>query len=240
MSIRGQRSALRGLIEQGAHWADSPEQVAAAADIVFTMVGFPADVRVVYFGDAGALRSLRSGSIAVDMTTTEPSWRLKSMKSGQVRGGDAVDAPVSGGDVGAQNAALSIMIGGDTDVVKRVTPLFEIWAKTSCTRAGLARGNTARWCNQIVIAGTMVGVCESLLYGYKAGLDLPTMLQSVGSGRPAAGRSRIWPARSSNDNFDPGFFVEHFIKDMGIALAEAERMNCAARPGPRRISYTSP
>jgi len=216
-----------GLIEQGAHWADWPEQVAAAADIVFTMVGFPADVRVVYFGDAGALRSLRSGSIFVDMTTTEPSLAIEIARAAKSRGADAVDAPVSGGDVGARNATLSIMVGGEDAAVTRVTPLLEIMGKNIVHQGGPGAGQHTKMCNQIVIAGTMIGVCESLIYGTRAGLNLETMLQSIKSGAAGCWTLENLAPRVLKRNFDPGFVVEHFIKDMGIALAEAGRMQLA-------------
>ncbi len=212
------------LVDQGARWADSPEQVAAAADIVFTMVGFPADVRDVYFGDAGVLRSLRAGAVAVDMTTTEPRLAIEIAAAASAKRAAAVDAPVSGGDVGARNAALSIMVGGDTDAVARVGPLFEIMGKNIVHQGGPGAGQHTKMCNQIVIAGTMIGVCESLLYGTRAGLNLETMLGSIRSGAAGCWTLENLAPRVLKRNFDPGFVVEHFIKDMGIALAEAGRM----------------
>jgi 3-hydroxyisobutyrate dehydrogenase len=216
-----------GLVEQGARWADSPGQVAAAADIVFTMVGFPADVRDVYFGDAGVLGSLRAGAIAVDMTTTEPSLAIEIATATAATGAAAVDAPVSGGDVGARNATLSIMVGGDATAVARVTPLFEIMGKNIVHQGGPGAGQHTKMCNQIVIAGTMIGVCESLLYGTRAGLNLETMLGSIRSGAAGCWTLENLAPRILKRNFDPGFVVEHFIKDMGIALAEASRMKLA-------------
>jgi 3-hydroxyisobutyrate dehydrogenase len=216
-----------GLVERGARWADSPGQVAAAADIVFTMVGFPADVRDVYFGDAGVLGSLRAGTIAVDMTTTEPSLAIEIATATAATGAAAVDAPVSGGDVGARNATLSIMVGGDATAVARVTPLFEIMGKNIVHQGGPGAGQHTKMCNQIVIAGTMIGVCESLLYGTRAGLNLETMLGSIRSGAAGCWTLENLAPRVLKRNFDPGFVVEHFIKDMGIALAEASRMKLA-------------
>ena len=218
------KARAAGLVDQGARWADSPEQVAAAADIVFTMVGFPADVRDVYFGDAGVLRSLRAGAVAVDMTTTEPSLAIEIAAAASAKRAAAVDAPVSGGDVGARNATLSIMVGGDADAVARVTPLFEIMGKNIVHQGGPGAGQHTKMCNQIVIAGTMIGVCESLLYGTRAGLNLETMLGSIRSGAAGCWTLENLAPRVLKRNFDPGFVVEHFIKDMGIALAEAGRM----------------
>jgi 3-hydroxyisobutyrate dehydrogenase len=213
-----------GLLEQGARWADSPREVAAVADIVFTMVGFPADVRDVYFGDAGVFRSLRPDAVAVDMTTTEPSLAIEIATAARAKGAAAVDAPVSGGDVGARNATLSIMVGGEADAVARVTPLFEIMGKNIVHQGGPGAGQHTKMCNQIVIAGTMIGVCESLLYGTRAGLNLEMMLQSIKSGAAGCWTLENLAPRVLKRNFDPGFVVEHFIKDMAIALAEAGRM----------------
>jgi 3-hydroxyisobutyrate dehydrogenase len=218
------RERASGLVEQGAAWADSPAQVAAAADVVFTMVGFPADVRDVYFGERGVMRSLRSGTVAVDMTTTEPRLAIEIASAAAAKGAAAVDAPVSGGDVGARNATLSIMVGGAPDAVARVTPFFEILGKNIVHQGGPGAGQHTKMCNQIVIAGTMIGVCESLLYGARAGLNLETMLQSIKSGAAGCWTLENLAPRVLKGNFDPGFVVEHFIKDMGIALAEAGRM----------------
>ena len=218
------RERAAGLVEQGAAWADSPAQVAAAADVVFTMVGFPADVRDVYFGERGVLRSLRPDAVAVDMTTTEPRLAIEIASAAAAKGAAAVDAPVSGGDVGARNATLSIMVGGAPDAVARVTPFFEILGKNIVHQGGPGAGQHTKMCNQIVIAGTMIGVCESLLYGARAGLNLETMLQSIKSGAAGCWTLENLAPRVLKGNFDPGFVVEHFIKDMGIALAEAGRM----------------
>lgn len=220
------RSRLKAeaLLARGAEWADSPQQVAARSDVVFAIVGFPGDVREVFLGPQGALEGAKPGSVLIDMTTSEPSLAREIYEAAKARGVHSIDAPVSGGDIGARNATLSIMIGGDRDVVEAVQPLFAAMGKTIVHQGGPGAGQHTKMVNQILIATNMIGVCEALLYGYKAGLDLPTVLQSVGSG--AAGSwslSNLGP-RIMNNNFDPGFFVEHFIKDMGIALAEAKKM----------------
>lgn len=212
------------LVARGATWADSPKAVAEQSDVIFSIVGFPSDVREVMLGANGALAGSMGGNVLVDMTTSEPSLAVEIYEAAKSKGVSSVDAPVSGGDIGAKNAALSIMIGGDKDVVESLQPLFSAMGKTIVYQGGAGAGQHTKMANQILIATNMIGVCESLLYGYKAGLDLPTMLQSVGPG--AAGSwslSNLGP-RVMNNNFDPGFFVEHFIKDMGIALAEAKRM----------------
>jgi len=212
------------LLAKGAKWADSPKALAAESDVIFSIVGFPADVREVLLGENGALAGAASGAVLVDMTTSEPSLAVEIYEAAKARNVHSVDAPVSGGDIGARNAALSIMIGGDKDVVDALAPCFQAMGKTIVHQGGPGAGQHTKMANQILIATNMIGVCESLLYGYKAGLDLPTMLQSVGPG--AAGSwslSNLGP-RMMQNNFDPGFFVEHFIKDMGIALSEAKRM----------------
>ncbi len=158
------------------------------------------------------------------MTTTEPSLAIEIAAAARERGASAVDAPVSGGDVGARNAALSIMIGGEPDDVARARPLFELLGKNIVHQGGPGAGQHTKMCNQIVIAGTMIGVCESLVYGTRAGLDLETMLTSIKSGAAGCWTLENLAPRVIKRNFDPGFIVEHFLKDMGIALEEARRM----------------
>jgi 3-hydroxyisobutyrate dehydrogenase len=212
------------LLDLGAMWAENPRAVAAEADILFTMVGFPQDVRTVYFGETGAFAGAQPDTILVDMTTTDPALSREMAEWAMAKGLSAIDAPVSGGDVGARNAALSIMIGGDTKSVQAAMPLFELLGKKIVHQGGPGTGQQAKLCNQIVIAGTMVGVCESLLYGYKAGLDLDRMLDSIRGGAAACWTLDNLAPRILQRNFDPGFFVEHFIKDMGIALEDSKRM----------------
>ena len=212
------------LLDAGAAWADSSHEVAAASDVIFTIVGFPPDVRDVYLGENGILKGTKSGSIIVDMTTTEPSLAKEIYDQAGAQGIASVDAPVSGGDVGAREARLSIMVGGDEDTVRSVMPLFEAMGKSIVHQGGAGAGQHTKMCNQIVVAGTMIGVCESLLYGHKAGLDLETMLSSISGGAAACWTLDNLAPRVLKRNFDPGFFVEHFIKDMGIALDESKKM----------------
>lgn len=212
------------LLDRGAEWAESPKAVAEASDVVFTIVGYPSDVREVILERDGVLAGCKTGGIVVDMTTSEPSLAVEIAARAAEKGVHSVDAPVSGGDVGAREARLSIMIGGDADVVDALRPCFERMGKTIVRQGGPGSGQHAKMVNQTLIASGMVGVCEALLYAFKAGLDLDTVLQSVASG--AAGSwslSNLGP-RIIQNNFDPGFFVDHFIKDMGIALDEAKRM----------------
>jgi 3-hydroxyisobutyrate dehydrogenase len=215
------------LVERGASWVDSPRTVSEQSDVVFTIVGFPADVREVYLGATGLLPAARAGQIFVDMTTTEPSLAKQIAEAARAKGADAVDAPVSGGDVGARNATLSIMIGGDKPTVDRVMPLFETMGKRILYQGGPGAGQHTKMCNQIMIAGTMIGMCEALLYGHKAGSNLDTMVETIRGGAAGCWSLDNYAPRILKRDFAPGFMVDHFIKDMGIALAEADRMNIA-------------
>jgi 3-hydroxyisobutyrate dehydrogenase len=215
----------RPLVELGAANADSPMAVAERSDVVFAIVGFPADVREVFLGPQGALVGSKPGTILVDMTTSDPSLAKEIHAAAKAKGVHSLDAPVSGGDVGAKNAALSIMIGGDREVVAAVAPVFEAMGKTIVHQGGPGAGQHTKMVNQILIASNMVAVCEGLLYGYRAGLDLETVLKSVSVGAAGSKALEVLGPRILARNFEPGFYVEHFIKDMGIALAEAERMN---------------
>lgn len=218
------KSKAEELIANGAQWAESPKAVAENSDVVFTIVGFPADVREVMLGEHGALAGSKPGNILVEMTTSEPSLAVEIYDAAKEKSVHSVDAPVSGGDVGAKNGTLSIMIGGDKEVVNALSPCWNAFGKTIVYQGLRGAGQHTKVVNQTLIATTMIGVCEALLYGYKAGLDLTTVLESVSTG--AAGSwslSNLGP-RIIDNNFDPGFFVEHFIKDMGIALAEAKKL----------------
>jgi 3-hydroxyisobutyrate dehydrogenase len=219
------KAKAQALLEAGAAWAETPKAVAERSDVVFAIVGFPRDVREVFLGVNGALAGSRPGTVLVDMTTSEPSLAREIFESAKAKGVAAIDAPVSGGDVGAKNAALSIMVGGEAETIAAVKPLLECMGKTIVHQGPPGAGQHTKMVNQILIASYMVGVCEALLYGYKAGLDLPTILQSVGGGAAASWSLNNLGPRIIDRNFEPGFFVEHFIKDMGIALDEAKRMN---------------
>ncbi|MEO2091754.1 MAG: NAD(P)-dependent oxidoreductase [Gemmataceae bacterium] len=213
------------LLDQGATFADTPKAVAEQSDVVFAIVGFPKDVREVFLGGDGALAGSKPGTVLVDMTTSEPSLAKEIHAAAKAKGVHALDAPVSGGDVGAKNAALSIMIGGDKPVVDAVTPIFEAMGKTIVHQGGPGAGQHTKMVNQILISANMIAVCEGLLYGHKAGLDLETVFKSVSVGAAGSKALEVLGPRMLARNFEPGFYVEHFIKDMGIALAEAERMN---------------
>lgn len=218
------KSKADPLLKAGATWAGSPAEVAESSDITFTIVGFPEDVRQVYLGENGILTTAKSGSIVVDMTTTEPSLAIEIHQAARAKGVSSIDAPVSGGDVGAREARLAIMIGGDQEAVDAIHPLFEAMGKNIVYQGEAGSGQHTKMCNQITISGTMIGVCEALLYGAKAGLDLEIMLSTISKGAAGCWSLENLAPRVLKRNFDPGFFVEHFIKDMGIALDEAKRM----------------
>ena len=218
------REKALGLLEEGASWADSPAQVAASADVVFTIVGYPDDVREVYFGTGGLFSSPAPGKIFVDMTTTEPSLSEEIYGRAAGFGSSAMDAPVSGGDVGAVEGELSVMAGGDREIFDSVRPLLGLMGKNIVHQGGAGAGQHAKMCNQITVAGVMIGICENLVYCQKAGLSPRTMLRSVGSGAASSWLLANLGPRIMDGDFEPGFFVDHFVKDMGIALGESERM----------------
>lgn len=214
----------QALLDQGAAWASTPQQVAEQSDVIFAIVGFPRDVREVFLGQQGALAGSKAGNVLVDMTTSEPSLAVEISHAAQAKGVYAVDAPVSGGDVGAKNAALSIMIGGDKEVIDALQPCWSAMGKTIIHQGPAGAGQHTKMVNQILISTTMIGLCEALLYGYKAGLDLETVFKSVSTGAAGSKSLDNLGPRILANNFDPGFYVEHFIKDMGIALSEAKRL----------------
>lgn len=218
------RGKAEPLLAKGAIWADSTMAIAGSNDVIVTMVGFPADVREVYFGEKGLLHAANPSTIFIDMTTTSPALskdihdRAASMRC------FAVDAPVSGGDVGARQATLSVMVGGDAEPVQAVMPLLKLFGSTIVHQGPSGAGQHAKLCNQIVIAGTMVGVCEGLLYGRQAGLDLDRLLSSIGDGAASCWTLSHLAPRIRRRDFAPGFYVEHFVKDMGIILEESRRI----------------
>lgn len=215
------------LVDRGAMWVDTPAAASSGADVVFAMVGHPSDVREVVLGPEGVLVAARPPRTFVDMTTSEPSLAREIHAAAEAIGVASVDAPVSGGDVGARNAALSIMVGGDPAVVAGVMPLLRAMGKTIVHQGGPGSGQHAKMVNQILIATGMIGVCEALLYGYRAGLDLDTVLESVSTGAAGSWSLSNYAPRMLNGDFEPGFLVDHFLKDMEIALAEARAMNLA-------------
>ena len=221
------RARAEPLLAEGAAWADDPRAVAEDAHVVFTLVGFPRDVREVVLSPRGALAGCREGSVLVDMTTSEPELAVEIAHAAAARGVYALDAPVSGGDVGAREARLSIMIGGDAQVAVALHPLFALLGNTIVHQGGPGAGQHTKLVNQTLIASNMVGVCEGLLYAQRAGLDPVRVLASVASGAAGSWSLANLAPRMLRGDFAPGFLVEHFIKDMQIALQEAERMGLA-------------
>ncbi|SFK94996.1 3-hydroxyisobutyrate dehydrogenase [Paenibacillus sp. 1_12] len=218
------KSKTDELVEAGAVWQETPGDLAREVDVVITMVGFPSDVEEVYLGEQGILRHAKSGTYLIDMTTSSPSLAKKIEQEAKKAQCYSLDAPVSGGDVGAREARLSIMVGGEQDVFDAVLPVFEAMGKNIVYQGQAGAGQHTKMSNQIVIASNMMGVCEALIYSKKAGLDPSTVLKSIESG--AAGSwslSNLGP-RIIKGDFEPGFFVKHFIKDMGIAIDSAEEM----------------
>jgi len=218
------RAKAEPLLAKGAAWAESPRAVAEASDIVFTIVGYPEDVRRVYLAGDGVLAGLAPGKIAVDMTTTSPSLSVEIFEAARKKGVHTLDAPVSGGDVGAKNAALSIMVGGEAEAFASVRPLFERMGRIIAHQGAAGAGQHTKMCNQIVIAGSMIGMCESLLYATRAGLDPQAMLGSITKGAAGCWSLDNLAPRILKGDFAPGFMIDHFVKDMGIALEEAGRM----------------
>lgn len=214
-----------GLVSEGAVWCDTPKAVAERSDIIFTIVGFPKDVEEVYFRQDGILSGVKSGSVVVDMTTSEPSLAVRIYDEAKKKQVASIDAPVSGGDVGAREAKLAIMTGGDRSSFDRVYPLFQTMGENIAFLGGPGSGQHTKMCNQILIASTMIGVVESLLYGLKAGLDLDEVIDVIGKGAASSWSINNMGRRMVKGNFDPGFFIKHFVKDMGIALVEARKMN---------------
>jgi 3-hydroxyisobutyrate dehydrogenase len=218
------RAKAAELIDRGANWAESPRAVAESSQVVFSIVGFPSDVREVILGERGALTGAKPGSVLVDMTTSQPALAVEIAKAAAQRDVVSIDAPVSGGDVGAKSGTLSIMIGGDAETVATLEPLWQLMGSKWVLQGGPGAGQHTKMVNQILIATNMIGVCEALLYGYRAGLELNTVLESVASGAAGSWSLSNLGTRMIAGNFDPGFFVEHFLKDMGIALEESRRM----------------
>ncbi len=213
------------LTAKGAALAGNPAQAARGMDVVFSIVGYPSDVQEIYFGENGILSSAGKGSILVDMTTSSPDLAIRIFKAAEERGLSALDAPVSGGDVGAKEARLAIMAGGDPAAFDKVKPLFDIMGKTIALMGPAGSGQHTKMANQIAITGTMIGMVEALLYTRRAGLDLNALIDVIGGGAAGSWSLNNLGRRIAREDFEPGFMIMHFMKDMGIALDEAKRMN---------------
>ena len=213
------------LFDLGAVWADTPKAVAEKANVIFTMVGYPTDVEEIYLGENGLISNGKAGSYYIDMTTSSPSLAGNIYEAAKEKGIQAIDAPVSGGDVGAKEATLSIMAGGEEEAFKVVKPLFELIGKNIVYQGKAGAGQHTKMSNQIAIASNMIGVSEAIIYAEKAGLNPENVLKSISTGAAGSWSLSNLAPRMLQGNFEPGFYIKHFIKDMKIALAEAERMD---------------
>jgi len=213
------------LIEKGAIWCENPQLIASNTDIIFTMVGFPSDVENVYFGINGIFKNIKTDMILIDMTTTSPELAIKIYNTAKSYNAYALDAPVSGGDVGARNASLSIMVGGDKDIFDYVKPFLEIIGNNIIYHGPAGSGQHAKLANQILIANNMIGVCESLVYAERAGLNLSLVINSLSSGAASSWSVTNLAPKIVDDDMKPGFYVEHFVKDLEIATSMCEKMN---------------
>lgn len=212
------------LLNKGASWCQTPAEVARQTDVVFTIVGEPHDVEEIYLGAEGILAGGRKGQVIIDMTTSQPSLARKIYEQAQEKGMDALDAPVSGGDTGARNGTLAIMVGGSKAAFEKVLPLFQTFGSNIIYQGEAGAGQHTKMSNQIAIATNMIGVCEALLYAQKAGLDLDSVLKSISTGAAGSWSLSNLAPRMIQGDFAPGFYVKHFIKDMKIAIEESEKM----------------
>jgi 3-hydroxyisobutyrate dehydrogenase len=215
------------LIEQGAQWCSTAAEVAEGVDVVVTMVGYPSDVRQVLLGDGGVLNAAARGTTTIDMTTSEPQLAQEIFDAAAAKGVGSLDAPVSGGDVGARNASLVIMVGGQQDTFDRALPIFQRLGKVVTYQGGPGAGQHTKMVNQIAIASGMIGVCEALLYALRADLDVAKVVETIGTGAAGSWSLVNYGPRALRGDFEPGFKIDHFIKDLGIALDEARRMRLA-------------
>lgn len=218
------RSKADPLVELGASWCDSPAEVAKQSSMIFSIVGYPQDVEEVILGEFGILSNVKEGSCIIDMTTSTPALAEKIHALASEKDVHALDAPVSGGDTGAREGTLAIMAGGDRKTFERVEPLFKIMGENIAYMGGPGKGQHTKMSNQILIANTMVGVVESLLYAHKAGMNPEEIIAVIGKGAASSWLINNLGIQIAKENFDPGFFIRHFVKDMRIALDEARRM----------------
>lgn len=218
------RDKAAELIARGAIWHPDVASLARACDAVITIVGYPVDVRQVYLGDAGLIANARPGAILIDMTTSNPSLARLIADTANPRGLHTLDAPVSGGDTGARDGTLAIMVGGEAETFHRAMPLFAALGKTVRLLGGAGAGQHAKMVNQIVIAGTIMGVAEGMAYARRCGLDAEAVLEVIGTGAAGGAQLRALAPKMLGGDFAPGFYIHHFLKDMGIALEEAQAM----------------
>jgi len=212
------------LLAAGAEWRGSAAELASECDAIITMVGYPSDVENVYFGPAGIIANSRPGTILIDMSTSRPDLAVKISAAAVGAGCSALDAPVSGGDLGAKAATLTIMVGGDERTFEAAMPLFACVGKTIVRQGGPGAGQHTKMANQIAIAGSLTGAVEAITYARAAGLDPHTVLHSISNGSASSWQLANLAPRMLDGNFAPGFYVKHFLKDLRIALDSAKSM----------------
>jgi 3-hydroxyisobutyrate dehydrogenase len=218
------RSRADELVAAGARYADSPGALAAECDVVFTMLGYPSDVRDTLLGEGGVIAAMKPGSLLIDMTTSEPSLAVEIAQAAAARDVETLDAPVSGGDIGARNATLVIMVGGSQAAFDGAKPLFDILGRLAVLHGGPGSGQHCKMVNQIAIASGMVAMCEAMLYARKSGLDVARVIDTIKDGAAGSWSLANYGPRLLRDDLEPGFKIDHFVKDLGIALEEARRM----------------
>lgn len=218
------KTKAEDLLDKGALWVETPGELANKVDILISMVGYPKDVEELYLGENGFLENLAVGTVAIDMTTSSPALAKKMAEFGREKGIGVLDAPVSGGDIGAKNGTLSIMVGGSEDVFLKVKPIFDIFGSSVILQGDAGAGQHTKMVNQIAIASNMIGVTEAIIYAEAAGLNPSRVLDSISGGAAGSWSLANLIPRVLKDDFSPGFFIKHFIKDMGIAISEAKQM----------------
>jgi len=215
----------KGLLDKGATWMESPAALAGTCDFIITMVGYPSDVESVYFGEAGLIANAKPGTVLIDMTTSSPDLALRIHEAAAAKNIAALDAPVSGGDTGAKNATLTIMAGGDENSYTEAKPLLDLMGTTVIRQGGPGAGQHTKLANQIAVAANLLGVVESISYATAAGLDPRRVLLSIGSGSAGSWQLANMAPRILDGNFNPGFYLKHFLKDLKIALDAAKMMH---------------
>ena len=213
------------LLDIGATWEESPGDVAAQVDVVFTMVGYPSDVEAVYYGDSGIFENGKSDLIVIDLTTSTPTLAIELYNKALAIGMSSLDAPVSGGDVGAKSGVLSIMVGGDKEVFDKIQPMFSAFGENVVYQGKAGAGQHTKMANQIAIASSMIAACEAITYAKEAKLDPEMVLKSITTGAAGSWSLTNLAPRMLNGDYEAGFYMKHFIKDMGIALEESRKMS---------------
>ena len=219
------KSKADRIVAEGATWCEDVKSIARQCDLIFTIIGVPSDVESVYLNEDGLVNHAKKGTILVDMTTSTPDLAKRIYEAGTPKGLKCLDAPVTGGDVGAKNGTLTIMVGGDQETFNEISPILELMGKTIVYMGAAGSGQHTKMANQIAIAGAAIGMVESLAYSKGAGLDLETVLKAITSGSAASWQLSNMAPRIINDDFNPGFFIKHFIKDMRIASTESKAMD---------------